>query len=450
MKQTRVGIVGAGISGLTAAYRLSQLRTDVEVLLFEAADAAGGKVRTRYDEECIVVVGADSFLARKPHGVALCEELGLADALIGRNPDQRKTHILKDGVLHDLPSGLTGLIPTDFAALRESSLLSAETITRLTQEPTIPAKLDEDDESVAAFFSRRFGKAIFEQLIQPLMGGIYGGDATRLSITAIFPQLRALEKAHGSVLNGLAARDAAVNSRYPPFVSLKNGMGQLIDALTERLPGGTLRLHATVQQIDATTTGFSLVVNGERFNVDALIVATSAPVASTLLGDCLPALSSELGAIEYGSSTIATFLFDHTAIESVPIGYGLLVPRSQHPVVLACSWSSNKWTGRAPENKLLARFFLRGMGSDDDLDALTLFQREQFGLSVQPEQVWIQRWPHAIPHYTLGHPERVAAIKRIVRSQDRLALAGAFFDGVGIPDCVRWGEVSAEKIAASV
>lgn len=447
MSNLRLAIIGGGITGLTAAYRMHTLRPDVELTLFEAGPTAGGKVQTLREQGYLVEVGADSFLSRKPYGIRLCEELGLAEAIIGRNPQHHQTYILKNGTFHNLPEGLSGLIPTNLDALQKSTLLSADAIARIAQEPTIPAKTDDEDESLAAFFTRRLGSEAFSSLIQPLLGGIYGGDATQLSILATFPQLRTLERRHGSLLRALQER-APSDVPYPPFVSLRGGMGQLIDRLLAALPPKTVHLLSPVHRLRRSGRQYQLSFGQKQFVADAVIVCTPAPIAAELFAPLDHNLAQQLTAINYGNSTVVTLAFEKSQVS--PQGYGFLVPRSESAVVQACSWSSNKWVNRAPADSVLARFFLRGDFGADALAHVRDFLRGVLGVSAEPMHYWLQRWPCSIPQYTLGHRERVATIERAVAQHDNLALAGAYFDGVGIPDCIRRGWVSAEKIASSI
>ncbi len=220
----KVVVVGGGIAGLAAARRLETVASGAEIVLIESNATPGGKLRTEHVDGFAIEAGADSFLSRKERGVGLVQELGLGEELIARRPEHHHTYVRRGSDLHPLPEGLTGMIPTNLEALERSDLLSPEGKLRFASEPDVPPAAGDEDESVASFVSRRFGREAYESLVEPLMTGIYGGDGDRLSLRATFPQLRVLELEHGSILRGLSAPPP---SELPPFVSLRDGMGSL-------------------------------------------------------------------------------------------------------------------------------------------------------------------------------------------------------------------------------
>ena len=253
---TKVVIVGGGMAGLAAAYKLKNDASEFDITIVEASSQLGGKVSTERVDGFVIESGADCFLARKPRGIGLCEELGIADQLVGRDPNHAKTFVLRHGRLHPLPSGLTGMIPTNLDALTNSSLLSETAVSQIAQEPNLPPQPENGDESVASFVSRRLGQEAFDNLIEPLMGGIYAGQADQLSLVATFPQLRQLELKHGSLLKGLTNRaPATTEQKYPPFVSFPDGMQTLVDALVAQLDGVEILLNTAVTQIEKTVNG---------------------------------------------------------------------------------------------------------------------------------------------------------------------------------------------------
>ena len=221
----KVAVVGGGIAGLAAARRLETVAPDAEIVLIESDVVLGGKLRTEHVDGFVIEAAPDSFLSRKERGVGLVQELGLGEELIARRPEHHHTFVRRGGDLHPLPEGLTGMIPTNLDALERSELLSPEGKVRFASEPDVPTAPGVEDESVAAFISRRFGREAYEALVEPLMTGIYGGDGDQLSLRATFPQLRALELERGSILRGVSAPPP---SELPPFVSLRDGMGSLV------------------------------------------------------------------------------------------------------------------------------------------------------------------------------------------------------------------------------
>ncbi len=401
----------------------------------------------------MVEAAADSFLSRKERGVGLVEELGLGEELIGRRPEHHRTFVRRGNDLHPLPEGLTGLIPTNLDALERSDLLSPAGKERFSSEPDVPVAAGDEDESIASFVSRRFGREAYDALVEPLMTGIYGGDGDQLSLQATFPQLRALELEHGSVLRGLPAPPP---TDRPPFLSLRNGMGSLIAALvagyerTEILVGGeAVRV--------GRGAGYEVeLADGETLVADGVVVATPAFVTAGLLADLDPELAAAHAGIPYASSVVVTLAF--SCVDVVPLdGYGYLVPRVEQTHVLACTWSSQKWDGRAPEGSVLIRVYAGRFGghdalskSDAELVALARDEVRHVGISAEPTLTRIQRWPDGMPQYTLGHPGRLARIDAAVAEHPGLAVAGAAYRGVGVPDCILSGERAAESVARAI
>jgi protoporphyrinogen/coproporphyrinogen III oxidase len=447
----KVVVVGGGIAGLAAARRLESVFHDAELLLFESDGILGGKLQTEHVDGFVIEAAADSFLSRKERGVGLCEELGLADELIGRRPEHHRTFVRRGDELHPLPEGLTGMIPASLDALEQSELLSPEGRARFAAEPGVPAVPGEEDVSLASFVSRRFGREAYEALVEPLMTGIYGGDGDQLSLQATFPQLRALELEHGSVLRGLSTPSP---SDWPSFVSLRDGIGELVTALRESLERTQVHVDRAVARVRAA---FEVeLIDGEVVSADGVIVATPAYVTAALLADLDLGLASALAEIPYASSVVVTLAFSRADV--VPLdGYGYVVPRAEGGDVLACTWSSQKWDGRAPEGNVLLRVYAGRVGgrelmrdANDDLIALARDELAFLGVTAEPVLTRIHRWPHGMPQYVLGHPGRLARIDQALAAHPGLAVAGAAYRGVGIPDCIRSGEDAAESVARAL
>ena len=258
----KIVVVGGGIAGLAAARRLESTARDVDVVLLENNDVLGGKIQTERVDGFVIEAAPDSFLSRKERGVGLCEELGLGDELIGRRPENHRSFVRRGRDLHPLPEGLTGMIPTSLDALERSALLSDEGKARFAAETDVPAASGDDDESVASFVTRRFGREAYEGLVEPLMTGIYGGDGELLSLRATFPQLRDLEREHGSLLRSLPAQ--SVTGDRPPFVSLRGGMDTLVAALGASLGRTRLLLGRPAQRVFARAGGYDVeLADGE-------------------------------------------------------------------------------------------------------------------------------------------------------------------------------------------
>lgn len=454
---SHVVIVGGGMSGLAAAYRLHKLDPAIKLTLIEREERLGGKILTDTLNDFVIEGAPDSFLARKPRGVGLCEELGIADQLYGRDPRHAKTFVKFDGALYPLPSGLSGMIPTNLDALANNPLISPAGKERLAQEmmlPPLPKTADNDDESVASFVSRRLGREVYEKLVEPLMSGIYAGDGEQLSLAATFPQLRQVELKHGSLLKGLTAtpEPAATAQKYPPFVSLRGGMATLVNAILQQVPTDAIVTGRAVSAINYDRGQYRIAFDNDAvLDADALILTTPAFATARLLEPIDAPLAAAHAAIPYASSAIVTLAYEQGATPS-PEGYGYVIPRIANSDVLACTISSNKWHGRAPEQCLLVRVYLghygqRDVTQDSDAELLALAQQEvaeTLDLTTTPSFHRIYRWPLSMPQYTLGHLDRLAQINACLPDNPGLFLAGAAYRGVGIPDCIREGEDAAQ------
>jgi len=450
----KIAVVGGGIAGLASARQLETLVPDAELVLIEREERLGGKLVTEREDGFVVEGAADSFLSRKPRGIGLAEELGLAGELVGRRPENARTFVRHGGELHPLPEGLTGMIPTNLDALEGSALLTHEGRERLAAELEVPAASSGGDESIASFVSRRLGREAYERLVEPLMTGIYGGDGGQLSLQATFPDLRALELEHGSVLRGLGAQTAPP-SQFPPFVSLRRGIGAFVEALADAL-ASTRILTGTATAVRRRSTNYEVALDdGEVIEADGVVVAAPAFVAAELFAELDSELAREHAEIPYASSAIVTLAYpaDAAALD----GYGYVVPRAEGSDVLACTWSSSKWEERAPAGLFLLRVYLGRFGGAD----VTAYFDEQLverarqelrvvGVDVEPHRTWIHRWPRGMPQYVLGHLERLERIDAALERHPGLALAGAAYRGVGIPDCIHSGEEAARSLVRSL
>ena len=447
-------VVGGGVTGLAAARRLESLAPDMEVVLLERDRMLGGKVRTERVDGFVIEAAPDSFLSRKERGIGLCEELRLEGELIARRPENHRTYVRRGRGLLPLPEGLTGMIPTNLDALEHSPLLSKEGRARFAAEPDAPVVAGEEDESVAAFVSRRFGREAYDALVEPLMTGIYGGDGDQLSLRATFPQLRALELEHGSLLDALPWQQAP--GQRPPFVSLRNGMDVLVTALLAGLERTTVG-HGSAVAVRRTPTGYDVELGGgDRLRADGVVVATPAFVTAELLEGLDPELADAHAAIPYASSVVVTLAFSTDDVTPLD-GYGYLIPRGEGGEVLACTWSSQKWEGRAPEGSTLVRVYAGRFGrrdltldTDEELVALAREELALLEVTAEPTLARVQRWPLGMPQYVMDHSERVERIERALEAHPGLAVAGAAYRGIGIPDCIASGEAAAESVVEAL
>ena len=450
----RVAVIGGGIAGLAAARRLEALAPEAAVSLVERDVVLGGKIRTDRLDGFVVETAPDSFLSRKERGVGLCRELGLGDELIARRPEHRGSFVRRGDELHPLPEGLTGMIPTSLDALETTELLSAEGKVRFAAEADVPPSDGVEDESVAAFVSRRFGREAYDGLVEPLMTGIYGGDGEQLSLRATFPQLRAIEREHGSLLRGLTATSPG---DAPPFLSLRGGMDVLVDALRCGFERTEVLAGRGAERVTRDASGYRVgLSDDEALAVDGVVIATPAYVTAELLAELDPELAAIHAEIPYASSVVVSLGYSRADV--VPLdGYGYVIPRAEGGDVLACTWSSQKWEHRAPEECVLVRVYLGRFGgrdvtsdTDDELVAGARAEIAFLGLSARPVLTCVHRWPLGMPQYVVGHPDRLERIDSALAAHSGLALAGAAYRGVGIPDCIASGEAAAESVVRAL
>jgi oxygen-dependent protoporphyrinogen oxidase len=477
-RRPSVVIVGGGVTGLTAAHAIHRERPDVELHVFEARERLGGNIATERHEGFVIDTGPDSFLRTKPDAVDLCRELGLETELVPTREAARHVFVAHHGKLELMPGGMALAVPTRIGPLLETPLLSAVGKMRLLAEPIVPRSRSlGEDESIESFFTRRLGSEGARRLAAPLLGGIYAGDVSKLSIQATFPQLVELEARHGSLLRGFLALELARNkaaegqasptlgdvyawlrragaAQAPsPFLSLRSGMGSLIDALARSLPSGVAQTDSPVTQIDRTEHGFRVEVNGgEVFEADSVILAAQAHVAATLAPDA--ELARDLGGIPYVSTATVFFALDPRAVAHTLEGFGFIVPEGEAEI-LASTWVSSKWDGRAPGGMALVRAFVGGardplrVASSTDAELVSLAKSELerlMGTLGTPHFTRVYRYIGAGPQPHVGHNARLARIAARLHEIPGLHVAGAAYGGVGIPDCVRQARAVARAV----
>lgn len=477
MTGMRIAIIGGGIAGLAAAYELEKARAagqPVEYTLYEARPRLGGSLASELVDGSVLERGPDSFLTEKPAAAELCRELGLAGELIPSNDGARKTFIVVRNRLVALPDGLMFLVPTKLAPTAMTRLFSLRTKIRMGMELLHPPHAKDGDESVAALVERHYGAEAVDRLADPLLSGIYGGDATQLSARTVLPRLVEMERKYGSLTRGMLAahkkmRAAMKNSPKTSnrgaapsiFTALRGGMQQLVNALVARIDTASIRASAAVSAISKASNGWRVESNGEVENYDALIMAASAWVAGTMLMPVDTELAAELSGIPYSSSITLNLVYDEAKIGTLPEGFGFLVPASEGRSMLACTFVHRKFLGRTKPGKAVFRAFLGGARGEAMLDesdeALVATVRRELseilgartlGLAMEPEHVQVSRWSHAMAQYSVGHQERMQRIKARLAAMPSLYLAGNAYDGIGVPDCVRLGRQAARELAA--
>ncbi|HLL14012.1 MAG TPA: protoporphyrinogen oxidase [Pyrinomonadaceae bacterium] len=486
----RVAVVGGGISGLAAAHELTQharsQRTALEVLLIEASPRLGGTIRTHTRDGFLLEGGPDAFISEKPEAVELAEQLGLESRLLETNAEHRRSFIVGGGRLRPVPEGFHLLAPSRFRPFLTTDIFSWGGKARMALDLLLPrrasAPAHDDDESLAQFVRRRFGREALERMAQPMVGGIYTADPEQLSLRATMPRFLDMERADRSIILSMwrARRRAATDTRgtsgarYSLFLSFDGGMQTLTDALAAALPHGTARTGTTVEAIDfdpntrqwnlrlgagdATNGGARAASNGamagETITAEGLCLALPAYASARLLGGVDSELAAELDGIPYASTATVNLAFRRADIPHPLDGFGFVVPFVEHRRTLACTFSSVKFAGRAPAAHALMRAFVGGALQPEmyalDEDRMIAAVREDLralvGIESAPLFAHVERWPRSMAQYHLGHLARVARIRRRLQNFPTLQLAGNAYGGAGIPDCIRSGRTAAAML----
>jgi oxygen-dependent protoporphyrinogen oxidase len=432
----RVVVVGGGITGLTAAYRL--VADGVEVTLVERDRRLGGMILTERHDGFVLEGGPDAFLAAKPGGRELCAALGVD--LIGSHAAAARASVMWDGRLHPLPDGLQGVVPRRMRPILGSSLFSPAGKLRVVLGRVIPMSPDTTDESLAHFVRRRFGREMWDRLVEPLATGVYAGDGNELSLRATFPSLADSDRARPPPGSRAGATPAG-----PVFLTPGAGLGELVEALEQAIGGERIRTGIGASGIVNDGGGYRVMLDaGEPVAADAVIVATPAHAGAQLLETLDPEIGRELRAIPHVSTAVVTIAVPTAAVPRPVAGHGFVIPRATGSPVVACSLISSKLRDRAPAGWTLVRTFIGRAGQPDPLawddDTLIALARRELrrgmGVEADPALARVVRWPDALPQYTLGHLDRLARIARRLAAHPGLAVAGNTDRGIGIPDCI--------------
>lgn len=480
-REFEVVIVGGGIAGLATAYELQERArsadASIHVSLVEADGRLGGVIRTERVDGFIIEGGPDSILAHKPWAVELAQRLGLGDQIVGTNPAHKRTCVLYQGRLYELPEGLTLMIPTRLKPLLQTRLLSPWGKVRAGLDLIKRPRERTSDVTLGAFVRQHLGREAFERIVEPLMAGIYAGDGEQLSLKATFPRLLELEREYGSLIRGLLARRPALTPQSPSpklgrgggrwtgFVTLRDGLGQLVEALAAHLDQVRTYAGRRVQAIRPRRPngrrwpGYEVwLADGHMLSADAVILATPAYTAAELVSGLSPDLGRLLRTIPHVSTATVSLGYRRADVRHPLDGYGFVVPRVENRPLLACTWTSSKFPHRAPEGAVLLRCFLGRAGQEevvwlDDEALLRLIRAELadiLGIQAGPTVARIFRWPRAMPQYVLGHLERLEAIQAQLVQLPGLYLTGGAYRGVGLPDCIRAGAETAGAVLGAL
>ena len=496
----RIAIVGGGIAGVSAAYELAlrqRAGEPIEFVLFEAASRLGGIVETVRSDDFVIECGPDSWVTEKTWARDLAIELGLESELVLSNDSRRKTYVAEGHTLIAMPEGMRMMVPTQWASVLNSPLISWQAKLAYLREPKFAGQLkawaldgsnSAGDESMHDFVVRHFGDEVADTIAAPLMAGVFGGDIATLSARAVLPALVALEREHGSLILGLQQRMGAGKSSAPIFTSLKSGLEALITGMESRIPERSLQRGFAVESIERSGGGWQVHATsvaggphpaGESF--DGVLVATPAATAAKLfkpldsrIGELLPQQSSSAIVVALG------FAADQAQAMRIPRGFGFLVPQRNPPAgevllgeegfgdeagdvaarraLLACTFLDQKFPHAAPEGAVLLRAFFGGPAvpsllQQDDATLIHLARAELgrfLGKLPEPSIALARRWPNSLPLYAVGHMERMAELDVRVARLPNLRLIGNAYRGVGLPDLVHSGRTAARELAASL
>ncbi len=460
----RLVCVGAGLSGLVSAYAAVKAAraqgTSIEVTVLEASARAGGNLVTERHEGFLIDGGPDSWVAAKPEATALCRELGLGDAIIETIPENRRVYLAHRGGLVKMPEGVVLGVPTKLGPMLRTPLLSWSAKARLVADLVLPpTEVPEGDVSIGELVARRLGREAAGAFVEPLLAGIYAGDAWSLSARATFPQLVEFAKRDRSLMH--AARAAAPKRHAggaPPsaFHSLRDGVGSLVDALVKALPEGSVRFGSPVASVTpGTETRWRVTLaDGSHLDADDVVLGASTHLAATLVRPTSAPLADALAAVPYTSAATVFFAYPRRALAHPLDATGFVVPKREGMRLLAGTWVSSKWPHRAPEGTVLLRGFLGGLGRegaldrpDDELVSEARIDLERLmRFRAEPLFTRVYRFRQTSPLPSVGHHARVAAIRALLAAHPGLHAIGSAYEGVGIPDTIRLATKTGDAI----
>ena len=453
-------IIGGGIAGLATAFHLNESGF-AGFTLIESALRLGGKISSIEQNGFLIEGGPDSFITQKKATLELCSKLGLADQLIGSQAGA--TFVWSGRTLHPMPEGMMLMAPTMIAPIVRSKLISWPGKLRLAVEPFIKQRTDREDESLGSFVRRRLGTEMLDKIAGPLMGGIHAADPERLSIRSTFPMFPEMEKKYGSLTRAMMKspkRHAAPGAKKPPmFMTLRGGLDQLTEAIAARLPQDSIRLGVAAVAIRREESGYEVILSdGSVLHATNIVFATPSYITADLVQQIDPLLATQLRSIRYVSTATVSLGFRRSEIEHPMRGAGFIVPRTEGRRISACSWSSSKFSHRAPEDSVLLRVFIGGALAEDlaELPESSLIElaweelHTIMGITADPVVSYVARWRKSTPQYDIGHEKRVAIIEQLAAHHAGVYLAGNAYRGSGIPDCIQSGQNAAQSILAGL
>jgi len=455
----RIVIIGGGISGLAAAHRVLELNQAAQVTILEASDRPGGTLQTEHRDGFLIERGPDSFISEKPHAIALAKRLGIESQLIQTNEEYRRSFIVRDGRLRAVPEGFQLMAPSRMWPFLTSDIFSLAGKARMAADILLPRRSTNGsaDESLASFVRRRLGEEALTRMAQPMVGGIYTADPETLSLRATLPRFLDMEQKHRSLILAMARlgreqKKGTSGARYSLFVSFERGMQVLVDALTRI--NADLRVKTRGRRL-TFDRGWTITTDkDEQIKADAVCLAVPAYIAASLINEINEELAQKLRQIKYASTATINFGYKRAAIKHPLNGFGFVVPFVEKRSLIACTFSSVKFSGRAPDGQVLLRAFAGGalqrevfaLDESEMSKRVEVDLRELLGIREDPRFIEMAKWERSMPQYEVGHLERVGEIEALVNRTPGLALAGNAYRGAGIPDCVRSGEAAAESL----
>ncbi|WP_211360003.1 protoporphyrinogen oxidase [Macrococcus equipercicus] len=456
---TKVAVIGAGITGLSAAYYLQQ-QSDAQIDIIEQSDRPGGKIKTYQRDGYTIELGPESYLARKTIMTELADELGMKDDLVTNNTGQ--SYIYARNQLFPMPGGSIMGIPTELKPFIKTGLLSPAGKLRAGMDYFIKPKKMTTDVSVGAFFRRRLGNEALENLIEPLLSGIYGADIDKLSLKSTFPNFKEQEEKHGSLIKGMRIQKSSApkpaGTPKGQFRQFRHGLQSFIDKLAETVAenGAVIRYNSAVTAVESRNNKYALTINGEQQHYDGVIIAVPHTVFSKWFEDAPLRYFRHMGATSVATVVMA---FDEDQVNNEENGTGFVIARNSDTVITACTWTDKKWPHAAPPGKVLLRAYVGRPGddvvknnSDEELVALARHDLDKMmELKGAPEFTIVTRLMESMPQYEVGHIDRVRAVQQYMKAQyPGLLLTGASFEAVGLPDCVKQGKEAAVALAADL